>query len=119
MVHENSYKKGQKGEELALHYFEKQGFRLLAKNYKKKNGEIDLIMMTSDDIIVFIEVKYYKNNAMVAPEFSITPRKKSHLVRTAKHYIAQHNICNTMFRFDLIVVNENNTFTHYENIISN
>ena len=47
---------GSLGEQLAADHFERLGFRVLARNYRTRFGEIDLVA-TDDEVIVFCEVK--------------------------------------------------------------
>lgn len=115
---QKAYKKGRDGENLALAFLIEKGYTLLEKNYKKKQGEIDLIVTSPDRSIIFVEVKYYHPNTLIEAEYAITKKKKQRLLATAKYYIYQNNITDSMFRFDLIVVNEHNSYTHYENIIT-
>ena len=52
---------GNRSEKLALKYLKQKGLKLHEKNYHCRYGEIDLIMW-HDDYLVFIEVRYRKNN---------------------------------------------------------
>jgi len=113
-----SYYKGQLGEQQALHYLESQGYILITTNFRSRIGEIDIIVKTADHMIVFVEVKYYKENSLIHPTESITPRKKKRILHTAQWYIHKYGIENTMFRFDLLVVKDRSDFEHYKNIIS-
>ena len=67
---------GNEGEEIALKYLEKLGFKLLERNFRGKNrGEIDLVM-TKGVVIVFIEVKYRRQGSFGYSADSISERKK-------------------------------------------
>lgn len=78
---------GNEGEEIALKYLEKLGFKLLERNFRGKNrGEIDLVM-TKGVVIVFIEVKYRRQGSFGYSADSISKRKKKKLYETAEEYL--------------------------------
>ena len=54
--------KGKLGEALAKKYLESVGIKIIEENYRYKRGEIDLIGITSNQLLVFIEVKYWKKD---------------------------------------------------------
>ena len=95
---------GVKAEKHALLFLEKQGLALICQNYYCRFGEIDLIMKNHDTLI-FIEVRYRKNNDFGGALASITKRKQAKIVKTAKHYLAQ--LDNEPYcRFDVIAIDE-------------
>lgn len=92
---------GKQGELLAQEYIRQQGYVLLEKNFRCKLGEIDLIAR-DQHIVVFLEVRT-KTSAAYGPAYnSVTPHKQRQVKRVALFYIAQHNLVNTQFRFDVI-----------------
>ncbi|MBF0274281.1 MAG: YraN family protein [Nitrospinae bacterium] len=110
---------GKEGEEVAADYLRKKGYTIITTNYQKQCGEIDIIAEINKTI-VFIEVKYRKQNALVSAEESITHIKKQRLIKTARHYIREegNKLGNKGFRFDVIALSglgENQTLQHYEN----
>ena len=74
------------GEDVAARALEKQGYRLLTKNYCIRGGEIDLIMAKGQELI-FVEVKTRRNACFGTPFESITEQKKNRMVRAAKVYL--------------------------------
>ena len=54
--------KGKLGEALAKKYLESVGIKIIEENYRYKRGEIDLIGISSNQLLVFIEVKYWKKD---------------------------------------------------------
>jgi putative endonuclease len=80
---------GRWGEAMARLYLEGCGFRLLAERYRKRDGELDLVM-TRGSLLVFVEVKTRRTNRCGAPEEALTPVKLHHLRRAAHWYLLEH-----------------------------
>lgn len=91
-------------ERLAQRYLCEQGLRLVAKNYRCPHGEIDLVMRDAEHL-VFVEVRYRRRPAPVAPAVTITAAKQQRIARSALHYL-QHSdpLDDTPVRFDVIAV---------------
>lgn len=79
---------GQEAENLAAEFLQGQGLRLVARNYRCRMGEIDLIM-EDRGTLVFVEVRLRKNNHFGGAAASITPHKQGKLIRAAQHYLQQ------------------------------
>lgn len=77
---------GDRGEELAAAYFSARGFRQVARNWRCRAGEIDLIM-ERDGCLHFIEIKTRRTTAFGYPEEAITRRKLEHLGRAIETYL--------------------------------
>lgn len=82
---------GQKGENAVCGILKKRGFRLLAKNYTIRGGEIDLIMEKGEKII-FLEVKTRSGKEFGEALESITPKKKNALIRTAQVFMQEKSL---------------------------
>ena len=67
MSHVNRRFQGKAGEDLAASFLEKQGFKIIARNYRFERGEIDLIAEEGDEL-VFIEVKKPNNHEGILAE---------------------------------------------------
>jgi putative endonuclease len=109
---------GHWGEQAAAEYLEKQGYQILARNFRTEHGEIDIIAR-QENLVVFVEVKARSTNRFGYPEHSVTPRKRMHILSAAEKYIFEHREFQT-WRVDVISV-ETETgeakITHFENII--
>ena len=92
--------KGKFAENKACQFLLQQGLTLIEKNYRCRNGEIDLIMRDKDQI-VFIEVRYRKNEDYGTAIDTINQSKVKKLVTTANHYLTTHQL-DTPARFDII-----------------
>jgi len=100
-----SRKVGQIAEELASRYLVSQGLTYLGKNFHNRQGEIDLIMKDRNTI-VFVEVKYRKNNNFGGAIAAIPYKKQQKIRQCAKFYLqrSQINEYNTPCRFDVVAV---------------
>ncbi len=93
---------GRWAEKTAERFLKKKGMKLLARNYRCKFGEIDLIML-DDDFIVFVEVKATRSFGL-DPVTHIDRAKKRRIVRMAKHFIAINRLEECPARFDVVSV---------------
>ena len=98
----NSIQKGQQYEDLALDYLRKQGLELIARNYKCKWGELDLLMLEQDTLVI-VEVRYRKNARYGSAVESVTANKQARIVAATKHYIMSNKI-NQPMRFDVLAI---------------
>lgn len=116
----SSSEKGVKGESLALYYCKKElGYRFVAKNWRHRRGEIDLICLDKS-CLVFIEVRLRKAAALVSGVHSISRRKKSILRRTALAYLNRLHEQPKTYRFDIISIDYGRSkdykISHYRNV---
>ena len=96
----SSLRNGQAAEDKACVYLKKQGLKLIKKNYRCRNGEIDLIMQDKTHL-VFVEVRYRKNDCYGSAIETIDKNKMKKIITTARHYLS-HNNLDTPTRFDVI-----------------
>ena len=95
---------GKQAEETACRYLTANGLKLVEKNYKCQRGEIDLVMQDNNSI-VFIEVRYRRNNRFGSGAESVIKRKQQKLIMTAMHYLQTHrNSAANATRFDVISI---------------
>lgn len=104
---------GRRYERLAAAYYTRQGFTILARNYRDASREIDLVAR-KDNLIVFIEVKASHSEQFGHPAERVDNRKQTHLAAAAQRYLADHNIDGCDLRFDLITF-VNGELEHYPN----
>jgi len=102
---------GKRGEEEAVKFLEKQGYKIVQRNYKNKLGEIDIIAK-DNNTLCFIEVKTRTNFTFGYPQEAITLTKQKKINRVALSYLKQYNLLNISARFDIIsvVLNNQNKF---------
>lgn len=113
----NTRKTGTEYEEKAAKYLGKQGVRILEKNYRNRNGEIDLIGRDKE-YLIFIEVKYRKSMKAGAPAEAVTFYKQKKICQVADYYRLTHGIgefCSV--RYDVISI-FGEEITWYQNAFS-
>lgn len=103
---------GNYGEDLALSYLISHNHKLIKRNYKKRNGEIDIIT-TFKDIIVFTEVKTRSNNFYGKPCEYVDTHKQNRIKSLAKYFINVNKYYDYYIRFDVIEININNYNNEY------
>ncbi len=93
---------GQSAETEAEHYLRQKGYRILARNLRSPNGELDLVA-ESGKVLVFIEVKGRRTSAFGGAAYAVHERKQARLVRLAAQYLAQHRLRDRLCRFDVVL----------------
>jgi len=109
---------GKHGEEVAVQFFIKNGYRILTTNFYSRFGEIDIIARKNNSIS-FIEVKTRTTNLFGTPAEAITKQKLSKMVKTAQFYLTMSKQQNSAYQFDAIEVfikNGDETVNLIENI---
>ncbi|AGA90256.1 TIGR00252 family protein [Thioflavicoccus mobilis 8321] len=97
---------GAEKEELACRFLEAHGLRLVARNYRCRLGEIDLVM-TDRGILVFVEVRYRRSAQFGAPAETVGPGKQRRLASAARHYLQQYST-DPPCRFDVVAISGSN-----------
>lgn len=99
---------GAKAEDKARRYLQTQGLELVAKNYRCKAGEIDLIMLDGS-CLVFVEVKYRSNDQHGSAIDYFTPHKRRKLLKAIAHYTQAKHIdqAATDLRIDVVAIDGN------------
>lgn len=91
---------GQIAENEACSFLQKQGLRLIEKNYRCRTGEIDLIMQDKE-ALVFVEVRYRAKSDYGSALDSVDQHKIQKLISAASHYVSKHQPDLPM-RFDVV-----------------
>lgn len=95
-------KTGTKGENLAAEYLEKQGFTVIARNYRHRRAEIDLIVKR-ENWIIFVEVKTRSSVSFGQPEEFVDYGKTKRIFEAAEEFIYA-NDWHGHIRFDIVSV---------------
>lgn len=98
--------KGKEGELLVAQYLQKNGYRIIAQNYRKRFGEVDIIAQKKDTL-AFVEVKW-RHDPLIDPAELISPSKQKKIISIAKHFLSQHNNVEIVCRFDAALIENNN-----------
>ncbi|WP_426319765.1 YraN family protein [Microbacterium sp. E-13] len=80
---------GRAGEDRAARYFETLGFTVLARNWRCRGGELDLVV-ADDSVVVAVEVKTRRGDAFGHPFEAIDARKRVRLWRLAVAWASAH-----------------------------
>jgi len=97
------------GEDLASEYLAQHGYTILERNFRTRNGEIDIIAVTNDEktkehVLVFVEVKTRTSYRYGIPLEAITYQKLQSLLKTAAYYTALHKHLPSLQRMDAVSV---------------
>lgn len=113
----NKKEVGQKYEEKAAAYLEKMGVVLLEKNFRCRQGEVDLIGL-HENCLVFVEVKYRKNLSLGMPEEAVDRAKQLKICRVSDYYRMSHPKEGTrQLRYDVVAIC-GDEITWYQNAFS-
>ena len=114
----NKRKTGAFYEEAAAGYLTRCGCRIVARNFRCRAGEIDVIAIDESDeipVLVFAEVKYRGSRTGGYPEEAVTPRKQQTIRKVALYYMAANKIrSGTPCRFDVVAI-EGGLLRHIRN----
>lgn len=99
------YKKetGNCGEDIAAQYLEQKGYKILERNFRCNQGEIDIIAKDKEEI-VFVEVKTRSNTSYGLASEAVNKQKKMHMLRAIKYYLYIRNLQNDFIRIDVVEV---------------
>ena len=94
---------GRRAEDLAAVELERQGFRIVARNWRRPEGELDLV---ADDhgTCVFVEVRSRTGLEQGDPLESITRHKRARVIRAARLFLDSERVPATGYRFDVVGV---------------
>jgi putative endonuclease len=94
---------GKSGEDYACRELERRGYEILARRFRTRLGEIDIVAR-EDDTLVFVEVKARRSTRFGAPCEAVHWRKQQTIARIAAEYVLRHGIGNARCRFDIVSI---------------
>lgn len=94
---------GGRGEELAVEFLQRRGYRLLSRNYRTPWGEVDLIARHRG-YVVFIEVKARRSSSFGLPQEAVHAAKQEKLRAAAAHYLQEQGLEEMPVRFDVVAI---------------
>ena len=101
----NTAETGQTGERLAAQYLKRNGYRILAKNYRAHRHEIDIVAREkSTGAVVFVEVKTRTPGSFGRPADAVNADKKRFLRLAAQSWLLENGGTEQPARFDVIEV---------------
>lgn len=103
---------GFSGERKAAKFLKKNGYKILARNFRCPFGEVDIIA-SSGDIVAFIEVKARSGNSFGQPNEAVRADRQRRYINCARFYFSGRDI-DCVVRFDVIEVGADG-INHIEN----
>lgn len=98
-------KRGGEGEDIAASLLEENLLRILGRNIRYPDGEIDIVALDGPTL-VFVEVKWRRNDALGSPAEAVTPRKRQRVIRASRRWLAENPKRRGAIRFDVVAIRE-------------
>lgn len=113
-------KLGRIGEDIAVKYLKRKGFKILDRNFKKHYGELDIVALEKDTL-VFVEVKTRLGSSHGLPEEALTPWKIREITKTGLYFKMIHPELPESLRIDAVAIDTDEKFNpvdirYYPNI---
>lgn len=99
----STHSSGAAWEQLAERYLAERGAKLLARNYRRGRGEVDLIVRM-DDVTVFVEVKQRGSEQKGSPGEAVTAAKQRRICEAALYYLKENHLMDSRVRFDVVEI---------------
>ena len=103
MKTDNRQSLGQSGEDLACSELGRRGYAILARRYRSRFGEIDIVAR-SHQTIVFVEVKTRAGDEFGGGAAAVTPWKQRRIAQMAVDYLSRNDLHDRPCRFDVVTV---------------
>src|SRR5262245_19091537 len=94
---------GKIGEDLACEELKRRGYAILARRYRKRGGELDIVARDGRTV-VFVEVKTRETCEFGAGGESITPVKRRRMTNVALDYMMRNHLVDNACRFDVVSI---------------
>jgi putative endonuclease len=94
---------GRKGERMACQFLLRHDFDILARRYQGRSGELDIVAFEKETL-VFVEVKTRSSRDFGEPYEFVDWQKQQILQRVADQFIADNDLGNYSYRFDIVSV---------------
>lgn len=94
---------GKLGEDCAAKFLEAEGYTIVARNFRIRSAEIDIIAQL-DNVIVFVEVKARSNISHGLPVEAVNLRKQKKIIEAAGVFLQDEKYCDCACRFDVVEV---------------
>lgn len=106
---------GNMGEDMVVAYMEENSYEILARNYAKPYGEIDIIGL-KDNIVCFVEVKARKSIRFGYPREAVNYYKQQRIAKASQMFLVEKNMTSYIMRFDVAeVFTESREINYIEN----
>ena len=94
---------GQRAEALAASYLEERGYTIVTRNWRRPEGELDLVV-ARDGLCIFVEVRSRTGVERGHPLETVNASKRARVLRSARLYLDEEKPPAAVFRFDVIGV---------------
>ena len=116
----DNWVKGLVGQKAAIEFLQKDGFRILATNFRSRFGEIDIVT-EKDDIVVFVEVKTKTGDAFGEPWEMVNQHKLGQIRMMGEVFLTKNGLNDRSCRIDVIGVwlnrdSEVTKLEHWDNV---
>lgn len=95
--------RGWRAEEAAAQLLERQGWRVLARNFHCRYGELDVVAQKGG-VVAFVEVRMRSTAVWGDPALTVSRAKQQKVVRAALHFLLAHRLPPCVLRFDVVSV---------------
>ena len=96
---------GEKGEDIAVEFLQKKGYKILDRNWRFKKAEVDIIAQ-KNEVLIIVEVKTRTSNYFGNPQDFINQKKVQLLVEAANEYVISKDL-DVEVRFDIVAILKN------------
>ena len=94
---------GKTGEDLAVRELERRGYAIVARRYRQRGGELDIIARDGPTL-VFVEVKTRQDRAFGDAAEAVGLFKRRRMARLAQDYVFRHRLSDCPCRFDVVAI---------------
>ena len=94
---------GKIGEDLACRELGRRGYEILARRYRRRGGELDIIARDGPTL-VFVEVKARAGRAFGGAAEAVTMIKRRRMAQIALEYVTRHQLAHCPCRFDVVSI---------------
>jgi putative endonuclease len=108
---------GREGEELAAAFLRARGYTILARNFRCRAGELDIIALDARTL-VFTEVRTRRGWAQGSALESVSVAKQRQVVRVAELFLARHHLHTHPVRFDVVAVERRGSTVAIEHLVA-
>jgi putative endonuclease len=110
---------GTRSEQAAANFLKGLGYRIVARNFSCKFGELDLVAVDGR-CVVFVEVRSTGGDDALRPALSVNTAKQRRLTRLAQYYLQRYKLQDHFGRFDVLAIHwppdrEEPEIMHYKN----
>ncbi|MCI0569686.1 MAG: YraN family protein [Myxococcaceae bacterium] len=94
---------GTEAEEAAVSFLQGEGYRVLARNFRCRHGELDVVVERGE-VLAFVEVRMRSTSIWGDPALTVSHAKQRRVVRTALHFLHARRLPPRAIRFDVISI---------------